>query len=99
MSLQPSPLIPLPEFTLDIDTVGLGGVALAPPGGVYTQGTQVILTATADQGHQFLNWSGDLISTQTPDTIIVAADMNVIATFAPSILADSRDSRIWCCHA
>ena len=71
----------IPTYTLNIDTVGQGGVTLNPPGGVYETGTSVVLTASADAGYTFDGWSGDLTSTENPDTVIVTANQTITATF------------------
>ena len=73
---------PIPQYTLDIDTVGFGGVTLDPPGGVYFEGTEVILTATPDSGHQFDGWSGGLSGSENPDTVIITSDLTIIAAFS-----------------
>ncbi|MGH8247509.1 MAG: InlB B-repeat-containing protein, partial [Gammaproteobacteria bacterium] len=52
--------LPPPQFTLTVNTVGSGSVALNPPGGTYNAGTMVTLTATPNSGYQFNGWSGDL---------------------------------------
>jgi uncharacterized repeat protein (TIGR02543 family) len=57
-------------------------VTLDPPGGTYDEGTVVTLTASADSGWQFDNWSGDLSGTQNPATITMNADKNVTALFS-----------------
>ena len=37
-----------------------GAIELNPPGGIYSEGSTVSLTATANQGYVFDGWSGDL---------------------------------------
>ncbi len=73
--------INLPDFVLDIDTVGSGGVSLSPAGGVYDSTTQVTLTATADPGYAFTGWSGDLASLENPVMITMDSPKNITATF------------------
>ncbi|NIM15164.1 MAG: PKD domain-containing protein [Candidatus Aminicenantes bacterium] len=74
--------IPVPQYTLTVNTVGQGSVTLNPPGGVYDEGTVVTLTATPDAGWQFDNWSGDLSGTQNPTTITMNSDKTVTANFS-----------------
>ena len=73
---------PIPQYTLDIDTVGFGGVTLDPPGGIYDEGTIVTLSGTPDNGHRFDAWSGDLESTDNPETITMDSDKVVTANFS-----------------
>lgn len=51
--------------------------------GVYEEGTSVTLTATADAGYQFKNWTvaGAEVSTANPYTFTVNADITVTANF------------------
>ncbi len=69
------------QFTLAANTVGSGSVALGPPGGVYSAGTMVTLTATPSSGYQFSGWSGDLSGSTNPATITMNANKSVTATF------------------
>ena len=74
----------LPFYTLDVDTNGFGGVMLDPAGGTYLKGTSVALTAVADSGSAFNNWSGDLTSSINPDTVEVDSNMAVTVNFLRS---------------
>ncbi|MCB0289386.1 MAG: hypothetical protein KDH97_03935, partial [Calditrichaeota bacterium] len=71
----------LPDFTLTLDTIGGGGVALDPPGGIYDSTTVVTLTALPDSGYVFGGWSGDLGGSANPATLLLDADKNVTAIF------------------
>jgi hypothetical protein len=71
----------LPRYTLTLDTIGSGGIALDPPGGIYYQGTIVTLTATPDSGSAFSGWSGDLSGLIAVDSIVMNGDKNVTAAF------------------
>jgi len=68
-------------LTVNISPQGAGSVSLNPSGGSYTAGTQVTLTATANSGYVFSNWSGDLSGTQNPVTITVNSNKTVTANF------------------
>jgi uncharacterized repeat protein (TIGR02543 family) len=69
------------QYSLTINTVGSGSVALSPTGGTYDSGTAVTLTATPAIGFQFSGWSGDLSGTTNPATITMNANKSVTATF------------------
>ena len=74
----------VPLYTLTADIVGNGSVDLDPPGPTYNEGTVVQLTAVADPGSAFDNWSGDVTGSANPVTITMDADINVTATFTES---------------
>jgi uncharacterized repeat protein (TIGR02543 family) len=58
-----------------------GSVEMDPPGGTYNEGTQVILTATPDEGYVFTGWSGDAGGTGNPKTIQVNRNRAITANF------------------
>lgn len=68
-------------YTLTTATAG-NGVGSVTAGGVYTNGTVVTLTATADAGSTFTGWSGDLITTTNPITLTMDSAKAITATFA-----------------
>ena len=70
------------QYTLTINIVGYGSVTKNPDQATYTYGTDVILTAVEDTpGWVFNDWSGDLVSTDNPETITMDDDKTVTATF------------------
>ncbi len=71
------------QFTLDVDTVGSGGVALDPEPilGTYDSSAVVMLTAEADLGWEFLEWQGDLTGNTNPASVTMNSDVNVTAVF------------------
>jgi uncharacterized repeat protein (TIGR02543 family) len=78
LEIKPQPII---EYTLTVNTVGAGNVTLDPPGGVYSAGTVVTLTATPAAGHQFTGWSEALGGSANPATIAMTSNKNVTANF------------------
>ena len=70
----------LNQYELNVATVGTG--TAAPNSGTYDYGTVVTLTATADLGSTFIDWSGDVISTSNPITVTMDSDKAITATFA-----------------
>ncbi len=48
----------------------------------YTSGSVVTLTATANAGYVFANWSGDASGSANPLTVTVNADLSLTANFA-----------------
>jgi len=67
--------------SLAITTEGTGDVDLDPPGGIYENGTFVRLTAIPGSDSEFQGWTGDLVSSENPDSIIVNGHMQVTAIF------------------
>jgi uncharacterized repeat protein (TIGR02543 family) len=51
--------------------------------GLYEEGTQATLTATASEGYEFVNWTvdGTEVSTENPYTFNVTANVEVVANF------------------
>ena len=77
-------------YELIINTDGSGDVVLDPDGGIYETDTAVTITAKADPGWVFSDWSGDIISTDNPENIIMNSDKYITATF----LVDSDNDGI-----
>jgi hypothetical protein len=70
---------------LNLNISGLGTVLLDPAGGVYPKDTWVTLTAVPTEGHTFAGWSGDLVSANNPDSILMDENKTILATFDPPI--------------
>ncbi len=51
--------------------------------GTYSQGQTCTLTATANEGYEFVNWTenGEVVSTEAEYTFIVTGDRNLVANF------------------
>ena len=73
------------EYTLNISIspTGAGAVTKNPdsPGGVYSSGSTVQLTAYTNYGFNFKNWSGALTGTENPKSIVMNANKSVTANF------------------
>jgi len=69
------------SYALEVSFMGNGDVALDPAGGVYTEGTVVTLTASADAGWRFTGWAGDLGGNANPVQITMDGDKYVEARF------------------
>jgi len=70
------------QYVLNVDVQGSGVVSLSPSGGVYDDGTEVELTASANLGWQFDSWSGDASSSQITITVTMTEDKNIAASFS-----------------
>jgi uncharacterized repeat protein (TIGR02543 family) len=75
-----------PEYTLTIQITGQGSVTMNPPGGSYTEGTSITLTAVASQGWTFAGWN------TSPDNILTlimpSSDLSVVASFTQDPVGD-----------
>jgi hypothetical protein len=73
---------PVSSYTLTVTKTGngTGNVALSPPGGTYTNGTVVTLTATPNSGSSFAGWSGDGTGSGTR-MVTMNGNKSVTATF------------------
>ncbi|TAK67576.1 MAG: T9SS type A sorting domain-containing protein [Bacteroidetes bacterium] len=72
------------EYTLTVTTVGDGSVTKNPEQATYHYGDTVALSATADSGKHFVNWSGDITGSTTPYIVSVTGNMSITANFARS---------------
>ena len=70
------------QFTLTVTPVGNGSVGKSPDQSSYVQGTLVDLTATADPGWHFVEWSGDASGNTNPLQVTMDGNKNITATFA-----------------
>ncbi len=77
-------VIPVPTYTLTANVSGDGSVSLDPQpvNGKYEEGTVVTLTASANAGSQFDNWSGSVTGATNPVTITMNGDKNITAAFS-----------------
>lgn len=97
------------EFTLTVSTSGLGsGIVTSKPEGIntsvedpdeesYTEGTQVELTATSDEGSIFAGWSGDCAygGEMLKVTVTMDSDKSCDAQFNNDPLSDALPTGIW----
>ena len=72
-------------------SAGDGGV-IEGPSGFFGVGSEVVLTAVADPGFEFIAWSGSIDSTDNPLTVVVDANMEVQAQFSPFSVSDNFET-------
>jgi uncharacterized repeat protein (TIGR02543 family) len=68
------------SYSLNVTAVN-GSVIKNPNASTYNGGDSVELTATPDPGYEFSSWSGDLIGTDNPITVIMNSNKNITANF------------------
>lgn len=71
----------VPGYGVTVYKVGAGAVTLIPEEQPYVLDEVVTLTATPDQGWEFSNWSGDLVSAANPAQVTINANKMITATF------------------
>ena len=73
---------PLPSYTVTVSSNPTGG-GTATGGGTYEQGQGCTLTATANDGYTFTNWTenGEVVSTNATYSFTVNADRTLVANF------------------
>lgn len=74
--------IPANQYTLTVNAVN-GSVAKVANQPTYTNGSTVVLTATAAAGYTFSFWSGDATGSVNPLTVTMNANKNITANFTP----------------
>jgi uncharacterized repeat protein (TIGR02543 family) len=76
-------LAPTYTLTLAADPAGSGTVEASPESsdGTYEEGTSVSLEAVPAAGWRFTGWSGDLVGTANPATIVMTGNKSVTANF------------------
>jgi len=76
--------------TLTTHTNPSGAGSVSPSDGEYQSGVQVMLTAGAASGYQFVNWSGDVSAIADVKNATTTVTMNdhysITANFAPEII-------------
>jgi plastocyanin len=77
------------QYTLTV-TSGLGG-SVSSTGGTYDEGTSVTITASANFGFNFVNWTGNS-STDASISIIVNSDITISANFQEISSVESSPS-------
>jgi uncharacterized repeat protein (TIGR02543 family) len=71
----------IPDYTLTTNVSGQGTISRSPDAGIYPQGTNVTLTASAAPGYTFAGWSGDVSGSQNPLSITIDGNKNITASF------------------
>jgi hypothetical protein len=71
------------QLTTTVSPSGAGSVSASPTSadGFYDSGMPVQLTASANTGYQFANWSGDLTGSENPKSLTMNAPRSVGANF------------------
>lgn len=71
------------KLTLKVNDGAMGSVAANPQKESYKKGDTVVLTATANTGYKFANWSD--ANTDNPRTIVISANATYTAQFVEDV--------------
>jgi hypothetical protein len=75
-----------PPAQVTLTTVATTGGSVSP-GGVFSAGTTVTISATADSAHDFSGWSGGATGAANPLTLSVESNLTIQANFTPRLMA------------
>ena len=81
-----------PTYSLTVNASN-GSVSRSPDKAQYDDGEQVTLTANADSGYDFDNWSGDASGSNTSITVTMNSDKNITANFSAVQTGGGTDYR------
>lgn len=56
--------------------------SVSPESGTYEEGSEVEVTASANEGWNFTEWTGDVESTENPVSVTIDSDTEITANFA-----------------
>ncbi len=76
------------QFTLNSSIVGSGSISFSPDtsgGALYDSASVVTVTALADSGWTFSGWSGDIIGTDSTDSLTMNSAKSITATFVANL--------------
>jgi hypothetical protein len=70
-------------LTTNVAPIGAGTVSVTPPAPNrwYDQSTAVAVTAVANSGYEFANWSGDLFGSSPSENLFMDSPKNIVANF------------------
>jgi hypothetical protein len=73
--------VPAENYSVTTGTVGQGTITLAPNQATYPEGTEVTVSAIAESGWRFAQWSGDLTGSAPAANLLIDSHKTVTATF------------------
>jgi uncharacterized delta-60 repeat protein len=76
------------QMTINVLPVDSGTIECIPEGPWYDADTSVQLTAIANEGYGFTNWSGDLSGTENPKSLAIDGVKSVTANFVLTPVAN-----------
>lgn len=71
----------VPTYRFSASASPSGGGSVSPSSGTYDEGAEVRVEASASDGWQFREWTGDISSTDNPLTFTISSDTELTANF------------------
>ncbi len=78
------------KYSVKVETNGNGNVTLSPSEGPYTEGIDVIVKASPNDGYMFDHWEGDLSESTNPTKITVDSNKTIKAIFSEARKLDIK---------
>lgn len=69
------------KYSLSVSTNPSDGGTVEPSSGTYEEGNQVTVEATASNGWQFIDWTGDRTSEENPLAFTISENIDLTANF------------------
>ena len=85
---------PPEEYDLTIEIEGEGTTDPAEGTHTYEEGEEVTITATADEGYEFVEWTGDVTDTDAEITVTMDDDKTITAHFEEEVVVDTYELTI-----
>jgi len=80
-----------PEYSLNLQIEGEGGIWITPPGGIYEADQEVTLIAWHGENFSFEGWSGDVSETNDTILLFMDTDKSLTANFS-EVNTEYKDS-------
>ena len=84
-----------PTFQLSVAASPPEGGLVIPAGGAYPQGTTVVLEAVPSEYYQFAGWSGAVVSTNNPLSVVMDGNMSLTAAFSEQLTDNTQTPLLW----
>ncbi len=83
------------KYTININTEGKGKVTIEPDKEQYNYNEEIIITPAPTEGWDFIKWTGDINSKETPLKINIKKDINITSLFRnPDNIVKFKDKRL-----
>ena len=80
----PTPVVSAMSLQITMFPLNGGRVTTSPPigpGGTFSEGQEVTVTARPNAGYEFVRWSGITASTENPTTVVMSDNLSLVAFF------------------
>ena len=84
-----------PTFQLSVAATPLGAGLVTPAGGTYPQGSTVTVEAVPSDYYQFAGWSGAVVSTNNPLSVVMTGNLSLTASFTERLTDNTQTPLLW----